>query len=528
MPAVLFSFLKTRWLLLLVFVVFICFKIPQLHYPFYIDEGWVYAPAVKMMALHGPSLMPGAIAPELSRGHPLMFHFLCATWIRCFGMSNAAIHSFPLMLSVIFLIALFECSLKLFGNRVATIILLLVPTQVIFFVQSSFVYPEIMVAMFAFLSLYCYSRDYLLLTSLMLFVLFFTKEGGLVFGAVIGVDAVVAMFRRNESIARRLSRVAAVVVPTVLIGLFYVAQKATLGWYVLPEHQNLIKSDWYGYYGMFKCGLYWTDRGDRAMCVLVFFAILLSLIPAVRLKNIRYLFLVPAVIVVYSQGTMWPEKATGSVLWMALYLLSFSMPVYYILQLSRNMSAAGRKFILLMGIGVPAFLLYSSLTQIGYRYLMVDIIFILIFLAVCIDAYTTAESNYLFYGAVCGVMLIGGYGFYSNERTEDCQLGSFQVMNVQMHEIAYLEKSNAYDQEIAYGCTWEKERFTDTLQGFLSSGRALKNMVRFPVRPSAEYAIFGNSCGDLDDYRQMLHNPGFHTVYKIRDGKIWAEIFKRN
>ena len=94
MPNALSSFLKTRWPLLLVLLIFICFKIPQLHYPFYIDEGMVYGLAVKMMTQQGPSLMPGSIPPDFSRGHPLMFHFLCGLWIKCLGSSNTAIHSF--------------------------------------------------------------------------------------------------------------------------------------------------------------------------------------------------------------------------------------------------------------------------------------------------------------------------------------------------------------------------------------------------------------------------------------------------
>ena len=155
-PALL-SFLKTRWVLLLVLVCFVCFKIPHLYYPFYCDEGWVYAPAVKTMATHGPSLLPGSIPSGYSRGHPLLFHFLCSVWIRCFGYSNVAVHSFPLLVSVLCLIAIFEGCLRMFGGRVATVALLLVATQVIFFVQSSFVLPEVMVTMFTFLSLYYYS-----------------------------------------------------------------------------------------------------------------------------------------------------------------------------------------------------------------------------------------------------------------------------------------------------------------------------------------------------------------------------------
>lgn len=527
MPGVLSSFLKSRWPLLLVLIIFLCFKIPQLHYPFYLDEGWVYAPAIKMMALHGPSLLPGSIPPDVSRGHPLMFHFLGSIWIQCFGTSNLAMHSFPLLLSVIFLIVLFEGCLRLFDMRVAILALLLVSTRVIFFVQSSFVYPEIMLALFAFLSLYCYSKDYLMLTSIMLFMLFFTKEGGLVFGAVMGFDAFVLMFRRTESTGRRLLRLASVIAPTCLTGLFFVLQKAKLGWYILPEHTGMINADWKSYYMMFKSVLYWAYRGDHAMYVLAFFTILLSMIPALKYKNARYLFLIPPAIVVYSQAEMFPTNANGSVLWMFLYVLCFTIPVYYVLQLNKTISASGRRFILLMGICVAAFLFYSSFIQVAYRYLIGDIAFILIFFAVCIATYITAGGKWLFYFAIAGVLLTGAYGFYTNDRAEDTQLGAYQMMNMQMHEIAYLEKENACDKEIAFGCNQEQLRFTDTLAGYVNSRQALRHMHPFPIGPGTVYAIFGNCCGDEPYYQSFLKNPDFHLVYSIRDGALWAEIYKR-
>jgi 4-amino-4-deoxy-L-arabinose transferase-like glycosyltransferase len=527
MPDTISSFLKQRWPLLVVLAVLICFKIPQLHYPFYIDEGMVYAPAVKMMALHGPSLMPGAIPSEFSRGHPMMFHFLCAIWIKCFGVSNTAIHSFALFVSVIFVIVLFEGCMRLFDRKIAILVLLLVATRVIFFVQSSFVYPEEMVAMFAFLSLYFYSRDRLVLTSAMLFLLFFTKEGGMIFGTVTGIDAFIFLFRKDESLKRRMQRLASVIIPTCLIALFFVIQHAKEGWYVLPEHTGLIKDNWNEYYVMFKSALYWAYRGDKAMYMLVFFIILLSMLPAIKFKNAGYLFLILPAIAIYSQAEMFPTQANGSVFWTILYLLFFTVPVYALLKLNKTLTVPQRKFIVLMSIGVLAFLYYSSLTLIAYRYLWVVIMFVLIFLAVCISMFIATGGPKLYYVAVAGILLIGFYGFYTNDRTEDTQLGAFRVMNVQLHGVAYLEKENAYDQQIAYESNWAKLHYTDTMEGYLSSGRVFTRIGHFPWGPSTPYALFDHH-GDEADYALMLHNPDYHIVYKIADGDTWTVIFKHN
>jgi dolichyl-phosphate-mannose-protein mannosyltransferase len=527
MPSAILSFLKTRWILLLMLIVFVCFKISQLHYPFYLDEADVYAPAVKLMAEHGPSLLPGAIHSDFSRGHPLMFHFLCSIWLRCFGTSNIALHAFPLFVSVIFLIALFESCRGLFGEREATLALLLVATRVIFFVQSSFVYPEIMLAMFTFLSLYFYARDQLLLTSLMLFALFFTKEGGLIFGVIIGSDALVSLFTRKEPKLRGLLRLGAVLAPALLIALFFALQKSKEGWYILPEHSGLIVPDWKTYYFMFRRGLYWNFRGDRAMDALGLFTILLSLIPAWKYKNVRYLFLVPPVTIVYILAEIFASNATLAKMWMGLFVLCFAIPVYYLLQLNKTLSAPARRFLVLSGIGVVVFLLCSSLSQIGYRYLQAGIYLIMVFLAVCIVTFIEAGGKRLYYGAAAGILLIGAYGFYVNNRHEDTGLGAFEVMNVQLHEFSFLEKENAYDKEIACGCTFEKYRMTDTFEGFLSSKRLFTNIKLFPVGPTTEYALFGNSCRDEEEYQLMLTDTNFHSVFKMRDGNTWAEIFKR-
>lgn len=523
-----YSFLKTRWPLLAVLLVFICFKIPQLNYPFYIDEGWVYAPAIKTMALHGPSLMPDAIPPDLSRGHPLMFHFLCAVWIRCFGGSNFAIHSFPFVISIIFLIALFEGCLRLFGHRTAVIVILLVATRVIFFVQSSFAYPEVMLAMFAFLSIYFYARDKLALTSLSLFMLFFTKEGGLIFGAVIAADAAIRLFGRSEPLGRRLARTIAILLPAALTACFFIIQHKELGWYIFPEHSGLIKTQWVDYYLMFKRALYWSFRGDKAMCVLALFAVLLSAVPAVKYKNPYYLFLILPALFVYRQAEWEPLTVGRAKIWMALYLVCFSAPAWLLRQLNTAAEAPYRKFIILSTAGGMSFVLYAALTQVAYRYQIVVIILVLIFLAVCMDLFISAAGNKAFYGTVAAVLLIGAFGFYTNDRAEDTQLDAYKVMKVQMGELAYLEKEKAYDKEIAYGCPWEQIRFTDTMEGYLSSGRTFTHLVVFPIGPGAEYATFTNIWGEEKNYpAEIKAHPEFHLAYRVQDGKWWAEVYKR-
>jgi Dolichyl-phosphate-mannose-protein mannosyltransferase len=521
-------YLRSRWFLLLVLLVFICLKIPHLFYPFYCDEGWVYAPAVKTMAINGPSLMPGAIPEMYSRGHPLLFHFLCGVWIKIFGASDAAVRSFPLFVTVLFLIGLFEGSLRLFGKRVAVLVLLLVTTQIIFFVQASFVYPEMLLAALTFFSLYYYSRDQLLLTSVMMSMLFLTKESGLLFGAVIGGHAFVSLFSNKDSVRLRLLRLVSVGVPFVVIGVFFVVQKQKLGWYLLPEHAGMINTGWKSFYFMFREALHWTFWGDKASYVLVYFVIVLSFVAAVLKKNVGYMFLAPPAGIVYILSNKGIIDNSGEVIWVVLFVVFFAGAVYGLLTFEKTLAKTARCFILLLGISVMAYIFYASLSQVAYRYNLVAIVLVMIFLAVCISLFIDLVGKNLYPVAIGGILLVGIFAVFTDGGNNDTDLEAFHAINVQVKEVAFLEKENAYDKNIAIGCYWEGVHLTDTLEGFLSSNHVFTKVAHYPVAPNADYAVFDNICGSDPDYDRMVIDSNFHLVFKIHDSKSWAEIYKHN
>ncbi len=220
------TFMKNRWVLLVVLIIFTVYKIHHLSYPYYWDESWPYAPAVADMYKHGISLLPGAVNPELSRGHPLLFHAMAASWGKLFGMSHVSMHSFGLLISLLFLVVIYECMLRLFSFRAAIMSLLLVCTQVLFIVQSSYLLLEMLVALLAFVSIYAYINKQYLLTAISLSALFYTKESGLILGFVLGMDALIEFRNSNKttwlSDARRILSIG---IPCSLMLLFFLLQK---------------------------------------------------------------------------------------------------------------------------------------------------------------------------------------------------------------------------------------------------------------------------------------------------------------
>src|SRR5581483_8309579 len=104
-------------------------------------------------------------------------------------------------------------------------------------------------------------------------------------------------------------------------------------------------------------------------------------------KNIRYLFLCMPAAIVYILTHKAITDHTGDVIWVVLFVLFFAIPVYYLLKLNNTMSAPARRFIVLLVICFVAHLCYLSFTLAAYRYLLVHIALVLVFLAVCINLF---------------------------------------------------------------------------------------------------------------------------------------------
>ena len=167
----------------------------QSYLPHFWDEAWVYSPAIKSMAGGDLSIFPNAIPLELSRGHPLLYHFLAATWVKLLGESNLVLHAFAIALSILTLLAVFSLVESVLKNRwVAVSTVLLVMSQPMFITQSFMVYPEMLLTLTLILALIFYYHEKVRLFQLCLVGLFLTKESGLVYVlAFITVDLLVAI-----------------------------------------------------------------------------------------------------------------------------------------------------------------------------------------------------------------------------------------------------------------------------------------------------------------------------------------------
>ena len=132
------------------------------------------------MYRHGLSLLPGAVPPFIARGHPLMFHFLAASWMHIFGTTLFSGHCFALTISVMMIMMTYLFGRDFFSARVGFIAALLLSTQAVFIAQSAFLLPEMMMALWSLLCFYSYLKKKYILFILCAAAALITKESGLI------------------------------------------------------------------------------------------------------------------------------------------------------------------------------------------------------------------------------------------------------------------------------------------------------------------------------------------------------------
>jgi len=522
---VLIPFFKARWVLFVVLIVFILCKIPHLYYPYYWDESWPYAAAIKQMYTHGASLMPGAIDGELSRGHPLFFHAAGAVWMHIFGQSHFSMHCFALLIAVCCLIAVYEAGLKLFNQRVAILSVILVATQAIFFLHASFLLFEILVALLGFLSLYFYVRDKYFLTALCLTAQFYTKESGLIMGFVLGADAAIGLFNKNIATRKRLYRIISVLIPCMLIVAFFIAQKIISGWYILPLYSGMIEHSWTAFWYKIRMGCIRDTfyQGLRNWYFIVL--LLLFLLVAIKNKQLKYVAIfLPATIIYYFVDDMRAGRILPSIPFFIVFIFSIALFIYSLRKLHFFSDLLQERFVRLTIVFILLYICFSAMNYYIYRYMLAAIVPLMFLTAALFDKITERTYPFLFYLVLLSVLAIGFFGLKN-----DIQYGetkqTLDGMNIQQHVVDFMEQNNYYDKDISTGSFLELEHLKDPTTGFLRSDK-LFTKVCWGIDNNTTYVIFDNIESDYR-YNSFIKDTAFRRVCKFEKGTVWAEIYKR-
>ena len=230
--------MKFYGILLALLLAFIYAHLPAISLHYFWDEAWVYAPAVKTMIQNGPSLLPDAIPSELSRGHPLFFHFLYGVIGKFIGQSEVVLHSLSVIISCLVVWQLYATLIKITNQPVALLCAVFIMTIPVFFAQATLVLPEVLLSLLAILSIRYYLEKrytlFLLFSSLGLL----TKETFLTVMTGIIVNELIKRLKKIDELNH--FSFTYLLIPFLPVALFFALQYLEYGWVFYPEHIDMM------------------------------------------------------------------------------------------------------------------------------------------------------------------------------------------------------------------------------------------------------------------------------------------------
>jgi len=523
------EFLKNRWVLLVVLAVFITIKIPHLSYPYYWDESTPYAVAIRAMHDNGLSLRPTAIHEDLSRGHPLFFHLVAAFWMKCFGVSWVAMHSFALLISVLFLVAIYEAALRLFNVRTAVLALLLIVAQEAFLVQSSFVLPEILVGFLCFLSIWSYVMERHILVAIFLTMLFFTKESGMIMGIVLGIDALLKFFRKTEDRKQVIYRLLSVAIPCLLIGMFFLLQKQVRGWYFYPLHSGMIEKNWGDYWYKFRMSAVFLTFYINFRYWYLLVLVLIATLAAWKSRQYRLLvLLLPAILIYFMVDNSRAAGFLPPVFFAPVFVLSWLVTVRVLCHAHLFPAIQQRRFVALAAAFIFCYFCFSSSNFLTYRYMLCSIVIVLFLAAVIMERAIAYSYNVLYYLSIAGFAVICYFALTLNkDHFGDTELGAYNALAVQRDLVAFLEDRGDYEKKIAANHLVQ-EQLCNPAVGSLRSARKFKD-VKWDIDNNTQIVIFDYMEGIDDRYKMFSPETAtsrYRLLRRFQKGNVWSELYE--
>ncbi len=225
---------------ILIFIgMYFLFKCSYLFVPYFWEELGFYSRAALYMHDHTLSLLPGALPPELSRGHPSLCTLIFAIGYSLLGPFAWVGHLIALLLSCTLLIVVYRFAEDFFGQRVAFFSTVLLALQPVFFVQSTLVLPEIILALFCTLAIYAYAKENYMQVAIFSTLAIFVKETAIVLPFCFILCECIR--GRRYGIGRKIIlNILCVLSPIVAWGVFLWIQKFQNGWYFYPQYTEYI------------------------------------------------------------------------------------------------------------------------------------------------------------------------------------------------------------------------------------------------------------------------------------------------
>jgi hypothetical protein len=451
-------------------IVLVVIKWPHLALPCFVDEGFPYAHAIRYLHDHKLTPMPSGMPSLLSTGHPTLFYFLAAAWMRVFGTGMFAAHCFPLLISVISLFALFRFGKTFFNAETGALAVLLFGTRAIFIAQSSQLLPETLVTLFTILALHSWLQNkkwfYVLWASLLVL----TKESGLVLPAALCLWEVISFFRyRQISIPGLIRTHFHTALPLVVAVLFFIVQRIQMGWFFFPRHMGFISLD-----GEVILNKLTTCMGAQ---LFVFYGGIFTTIIAVM-----------------------------------------ATIIFFIRKMS--LSSVHRRFIGVMLLFMICFIAFSSLNYYCPRYIL------------CLYPFWLTIATFIFLEALKGIpkfipvtilvviALVQFWYTFNFKTLTDDNLGYTDVLKTQKDAIQWCVKNGYRDKNIFALHQMERAMQSDAA-GFVEADQVFSSVSN---QVTSSTALFIFTCNERDPTEDEARKLPLKTIAKFQSGKAWTEI----
>ena len=515
---------KSKYLpLVFIVLAFIVAKIPHLSDPHYWDESWSYATAVQKMYEKGPTLLPGSIDVDATRGHPLLFYAAAASWMKVFGDSLPSKHAFGLFISILLLITVYWVAYKLYNVRVAIIATILFASQIFFFVQSSMLLPEVMVTLFFFTSVYFFVAEKYVALAVSLTLLYLTKESGLVAGIVLGIAFLVSLFSKENSNQEKLKMFLALLFPGLIIVTFYVIQKAQYGWFFFPQHMGLIEAKLNVFLAKFQALLSVIIIDEKRKWLWMMMGALAAFC-FIRKQEVKWLlYITPMAIVLFFIKASHFNFLINAIFTIVFILFILLICFQYGRKTSRNDHQ--NRFIILAALLSIAYLVFCSINFYTVRYLLSPLLFSLLVFAVWLDL-IIKNLNFKLYVPIAIIFVaLSTQSYLKNNNTSDTGLGTYTALAVQKDIIDYLESIKAQNSQIGVGAFVQRTNLQFAACGFIKNQDETFQHVRWDIDGQTDYALFDNLEPD-SRYEAIKNDPNFELVHEVTKENVWAAVYK--
>lgn len=499
-------------------VTLVLFKSGFIGLPLFWDEAWVYAPAVRAMYANGPTLLPDALPTELTRGHPLLFHFLTTLWMKLWGTSNAVLHAFALFVSVLTLAAVHITGTRIAGAHVGAAATLMVAVNEAFLAQSGILLPEILLALFVLLTTWMFIErnvaGYIILGTCALL----TKESAIVVIIAILVWQTVLLFTKEgrDHPRNAWKWMAIICMPVLLASLFFLHQYRVFGWVFYPEHLGMMSFDPKAVHYQFKLAFAIVFDQQGMAPTTYAFGLMVPLLWRLWKPSIGFALVILYVAAVKVLDGRWampplPTLVFTVFCFAAIFFIQF-MKLYALDR--RKGEFAGIGLIFLLG-----FLLFSALNFFADRYLICLLPFIAIGMAIMINGAVARFTPWAFPLLIITLCMVRVWHIGKDDLVGDTRLSYKDLISVHSEMIGELEDKALHDAPILASFT-EVVYLTEPDAGYLS-GPAFRNVRT--TDPEAGTYILYTSVSPGADYEARERSEDV-SVERFTSGKVWGEI----